>query len=678
MFITIVMRHGKALLGLNLFILVIGAFSILTLKPQWTASAQLILPNPSSDLNANLGKLGNLSDEGIQFSQQVNPLNTLRSIMNSDEVIGKLWKTDPEKQEYPRLDLYKSLFKVSPQSETTIISVDAQGSTPELAEKRANAFISVFKERLNELRQDDGKQRTEFLQKELEQAFNNLQTAERTLANFKQTSGLVNNDSQTDKIVISINNLKTLEAQTLAEAQARKTEVAVLSSRLGLTPNIAVQSLKLKEDTNYQYLRQKLSEVEAALVEAQSKFLPTHPLVRNLLEQRNRLLSQQQRFLTQATGEQLTQVKVDSSIGNDSAPLMQQLILAESQFAALEQQAEKLRNQINQLSAELKAIPKDQAKLNELQQQTDIAEGIYNGLVARVKESKLNAFGAYPSVQILDQPRAGDKPSGAGKRPIILGIILASVFGSVALALWLESGNPLLNVKDIHTVNIPVLRSIPRFKSFATGNDSQLETSIEYQRLASAVSMILLPNRRLLVSSAIAGEGKTTVTMGLAIALTSLGFRVLMVDADINTTQLTQRFGVPLGRQLDFPSLPISIRPNLDLLTIIPQGENINEFISRGGFEKALNFAQTTKDYDYVLIDSMPLTLTSESLLMALVVNNVLLVVSPGNSYRNPFNDSINLLKRHQARVVGLVVNRVETPNEGYLYEQQITKEVNS
>lgn len=677
MFITILMRHSKPLLGLNLFIAVIAVYNILTLKPQWTATSQLILPNSSSDLNANLGKLGNLSDQGIKFSQQVNPLNTLRSIMNSDQVITKLWKTDPEKEDYPRLEEYKYLFEISLQSETTIISVTADGSTPELAEKRAKHLITAFQERLNELRQEDGKQRAEFLQKELEQALNNLQIAQETLANFKQKSGLVNNDSQTDKIVASINNLKTLQAQTIAQAQARKTEVAVLSNRLGLTPNTAVQSLKLKENKEYQYLRQKLSELEVALVEAQSKFLPTHPQVSNLLDRRNQLLRQQEKFLSQTTVEELAQVKIDLSIGNDSTVLMQQLILAESQVEPLKQQAKQLQNQIDQLSSELKTIPIAQAQLNQLQQQTDIAEGIYNGLVARVKESKLNAFSAYPSVQILAQPRAGDKPSGAGKRPIILGVVLASVFGSVALALWLESGNPLLSVKDIHTVNIPVLRSIPRCKNFPTDRDSSLETAIEYQRLASAISMILLPNRRLLVSSAIAGEGKTTVTMGLAIALTSLGFRVLIVDADINKNQLSEYLGISRQQQIDFPSLPISIRPNLDLLTIVPQEENINKFISRGGFENALNFAQSTKDYDYVLIDSMPLSLTSESLLMALVVTNILLVVSPGNSYRNPFNDSINLLKRHQARVVGLVVNRVETPNEGYLYEQQITKEVN-
>lgn len=674
MFITIALRHWKPLLGLNFVVLAIATYGILTVKQEWTASAQLVVPNSSSDLTANLGKLGNLSDPGIKFSQQVNPLNILRSVMKSDEAISRVWEADPEKAEYSRLDTYKELFEVSPQGESTIISVSAVGSSPDLAEKRARTLMDVFQQRLNELRQDDAQQRTNFLHAEVEQALRNVQQAQMALAQFKQSSGLVSNDAQIDKIALSINTLKRLQAETIAQAQAKKSEANVLAARLNLNSNEAVPSLRIKENKEYQYIRQKLTEVETALAEAQSKFLPTHPQVRDLIESRNRLLLQQQKYLSQATDTKLPKAGVDTKIGEDSAGLIQQLVLAESQASGFQTQAEQLQNQIERYSAELKAIPAAQARLSELQRQYDIAEGVYNGLVAKVKESKLNAFSAYPSVQVLDRPRVDPKPTGAGKRPIILGVILASVFGSAALALWLESHNPLLNAKDIQTVNIPVLRSIPRFKQFATDIDPRLETAIEYQRLASSVSMISLPGHRLLISSATQGEGKTTVTLGLAIALTSLGFRVLVVDADVHKTQLTQRLGLSLKKALDLPSLPISIRPNLDLVRVVPQGENINQFINRGGFENALNIAQATKDYDYVLIDSPPLSLTNEGMLMAQVVNNILLVVSPGNSYRNPFNDSINQLKRHQARVVGLVVNGVETPNEGYLYEHQVTE----
>lgn len=674
MFITIALRHWKPLLALNLFVVVIAGYSILTAKPKWQAKAQLIVPNSSSDLNANLGKLGNLSDQGVQFSQQVNPLNILRSIIKSNEAINRVRESDPEKEEYPRLDLYQELFEVYPEGESTIISVMAKGSTPELAEQRTKALINVFQQRLNELRQNNAQQRSQFLETEVQQALANYQKAQTALAEFKNSSGLVSSDIQANEITKSISGLKTLQAQTLAQAQSRQQEAAVLSAKLGLTPVQAIQSLRLKENKDYQYIQQKITEVEVDLTEAQTRYLPTHPTVINLLEQRQKLINIQEQTLNQSANEQARNLVVDNKIGADSASLIQQLIIAESQASGLQTQANYLVSQINRFVAELNTLPVKQARLNELQQQLDIAEGVYNGVVAKIKESQLNAFSSYPSVQVLDAPRIGSQPIGGGKRIIILGVILVSGFGSVALALCLESRNPLLNNKDLQTVNIPVLISISRFKNFLPDIDPRLNTAVEYQRLASAISMISLPNNRLLISSATQGEGKTTVTMGLALALNSLGFRILVVDADVHKNQLSKRLGININDSDELATTAISVRPNIDLQRLMPASENINKFIARGSFEKALNMAQTHNQYDYVLIDSPPLSQTNEALFMTQVINNVLLVVSPGNSYRNPFHDSINQLERHQAKIIGLVVNGVETQHEGYLYEQQITE----
>lgn len=449
MFITIALRHWKPLLGLNLLVVVIAAHGILTLKPKWQAKAQLILPNSSSDLNANLGKLGNLSDQGVKFSQQVNPLNILRSILNSNEAMNRVRDVDPEKDKYTRLDLYSSLFEISPQGESTIISITAQGSKPKLAEQRINTLVDVFQKRLNELRQEDAKQRSQFLEQEFQQAFYKFKKAQTELAQFKQSSGLVSSESQANEIAKSINTLKTLQAQTLSQAQSRKQEAQVLSIKIGLTSNQGVQSLKLKENKDYQYIQDKITEVELALVQAQITYLPTHPQVINLQEQRQQLLNLQQQNLNQSVPAKARNLVVDNKIGEDSAALIQQLIITETQASGLVTQANYLENQINRFIAELNTFPIKQAQLNELQQQLDIAEGVYNGLVARIKQSQLNAFSAYPSVQVLDPARIDSKPIGGGKRVIALGVILASGFGSIALALFLESRNPLLTIAYI-------------------------------------------------------------------------------------------------------------------------------------------------------------------------------------------------------------------------------------
>jgi Mrp family chromosome partitioning ATPase len=178
-----------------------------------------------------------------------------------------------------------------------------------------------------------------------------------------------------------------------------------------------------------------------------------------------------------------------------------------------------------------------------------------------------------------------------------------------------------------------------------------------------------------MIGSATAGEGKTTVTFGLASALVTLGFRVLIVDGDFRKAELSRRLGY--SRSMESFSLglkPVQVRPGLDLLLIRPDEDKIAEFVARGGFEQSLSVAQAAGDYDYVLIDSAPVSLTSEAALMATVACNVLLVVWLGTSHRNPFNDTLEQLMRHKAQILGLVVNGMETLSEGYLYGRKETQ----
>ncbi|NEQ21406.1 MAG: P-loop NTPase [Microcoleus sp. SIO2G3] len=669
--LAIAFRHWKPIVGLNAILVAIASHSALSVTQVWTAQAEMIVPNTNSDLKASLGTLGDIQSGGVTFSQQLNPLKILSSIMTSNDAISQVWEKDPEKELYPRLSSYKGLFEVSPQTESTVISVSVTGSSPEVANKRTALFIEAFQHRLNQLRQDDAAQRAKFMQKELEQARQNLSQTQADLTKFKASANLVSSEDQIRESVAAINTLITTQAQVLAQAKGSEDQAKMLSTRLQLNPDQAIKSLSLGENQDYLYLRQKLSEVEAALTEAQAKFTENHPSVQTMVNQRDELRRQIEQYVARTAANTKG---VNPTTGDNTATLIEQLVLAESQASSFQSQANQIQMQIDKQNALLKALPAAQAQLGELQRQHDIAEGVYNGLVAQVKQVKLNAFSTYPSVQLLDKPNVDPKPTGPGRRPIAAGTLLASVFGSIALALLLESRNPLLSPKDLQAAEAPLLRNIPRFKHLAKNIDPRFETAIEFQRLASAVSLMHLEKRRLMIASATIGEGKTTVTLGLATALLTLGFRILIVDGDFARAELSRRLGHSPQTPLNAKSTPVSVRPGLDLLPTLPQKNKIAEFIARGGFEECLSTVQAAGDYDYILVDSPPVSLTSEAALMATVVPNVLLVVWPGSSNRNPFIESIEQLTRHKAQIVGLVVNGVETRTEGYLYGQNFTQ----
>jgi Mrp family chromosome partitioning ATPase len=113
---------------------------------------------------------------------------------------------------------------------------------------------------------------------------------------------------------------------------------------------------------------------------------------------------------------------------------------------------------------------------------------------------------------------------------------------------------------------------------------------------------------------------------------------------------------------------PVSIEPSLDLLPTSPKQGKIVELVRRGRFEQSLAVAESTDNYDYVLVDSAPVSLTSETALMANVVPNVLFVVRPGTSYSNSVNESLDQLDQHRAQILGLVINGVDANSKPYSY----------
>ena len=669
---SIITRHWKTLLTFNLLVIGVAIVKIKSSEQIWGASAQLIMPETKGNLNANLGELGSLNS-GDTFSSKVNPLIAQQSILTSNVVMQQLLASDPEKEEFPRLKGYKNLFEVEIAEESTTFSLTTLGSSPELAFERAEKWIEIYQQRLNQLRKEDSEARIQFSQKELEEAKQRLDEAQEKLAQFEQASGLVDSEEQTSGIIQLINRLSAAKYEAQVKAQANDKKATALSTRLGLTPSQAIRSVSLSENQDYQSVREKFIEIEIELSQLTTTRTDADPQVQELRLTRDKLRNQLQQYVRQGA----TEAQIDTTIANNAGrtDLIQELILAESEAQAQSQEAEKLENKIEQLQATLETIPANKTSLQKLQKEKDVAEGVYQGLIAKLQQAKIDAFNAYAHIQVLEPPLADPKPVEPKILLIQLNTFLAAVVGSTALIIFLEKRNPLLNAKDLDSYRLPVLGCIHDFQDFGRSLNnsefwfnlvSQPNTQIEldFQRLASAVSLQPLENRRLLVTSAIPGEGKTIVTLGLAKALADLGFRVLMVDADFHKAELTNSLGYITQEAV--PDKPIQVASNLYLQTTWSKQNNTAALVKQGKFDQHLEMAELADDYDYIVIDSAPVSLTSETPLMAATISNVLYVVRPNISERNSVYSSFEQLNQHNAKILGLVINGIENHSRPY------------
>ncbi|MEO0686103.1 MAG: hypothetical protein AAFY76_13960 [Cyanobacteria bacterium J06649_11] len=146
----------------------------------------------------------------------------------------------------------------------------------------------------------------------------------------------------------------------------------------------------------------------------------------------------------------------------------------------------------------------------------------------------------------------------------------------------------------------------------------------------------------------------------------------MVVDGDFIRAELTQNLG--FTQELNIKNEVISIEPNLDLLPTAPQSEKIVKMVSQGRFQQVLADAESHTKYDYVLVDTAPVSATTATALMTAQIPNVLFVVKPGTSFSNSVRDSLQQLIEHQAQILGLVVNGVE--DSAKPYKQRLNEQI--
>ena len=570
-----------------------------------------------------------------------------------------------------------------------------------MALERATNLANAYQKRLNELRYSDADFRQEFAQEEFTKLKITCGQAQQELARFRLSRGIVDSDSQTQQLVSSIHQLKTQLTLLKSEAEASQTRAEIAANYFNTPPDKAIQLLNLAENQEYQEVRQKLAQTEIELSEARSQYTNASPQLQDILSKRRQLtqeLAKRVRTAIPNSSHQNLDLTLGGNGSNKRLDIISDLITARTTSQGLKQQTIQIQNQITRLTNELDAISVNKTKLVELERKHNIAEGVYKGIIAQISRAKIDHFNSYPNVQLIDGPHLDPEPDTPSKKLIVLGGLLASIFGSLSLLLFLESSAPLLSPKDLMLVEYPILFRIAHFKHLYISWDSISEGDLprsldglpksdnpkswgprlfegasnfdkevssnspydysysaerEFERLATIFCSLELENRRIMITSATAGEGKTTITLGLAIALKKLGFRILIVDSDLQRASLSKSLNImpekwnPEDRKTQ---RIINLSYGLDLIPApaIPRDET-SQFFTRGHFAQELEQIQTEGNYDYVLVDTSPIHLTSESMLIAPIIENILFVVRSGVSDRYSVMNSLEQLKLHQS-----------------------------
>src|SRR6267378_1819007 len=167
------------------------------------------------------------------------------------------------------------------------------------------------------------------------------------------------------------------------------------------------------------------------------------------------------------------------------------------------------------------------------------------------------------------------------------------------------------------------------------------------------------------ITSAAAGEGKSTTVANLAIALAEGGRRVIVIDADLRRPSLHTLFGVdrqegltslPVGEQTQLPLVETG-SPGVRLLTCGPASTNPLEVLASRRFDQALALARSQADF--VLVDTAPAGVLADAAVLAPRLDGMLLVVSAGRTKRDLARRAREQLERVNANLLGVVLTDV-------------------
>ncbi|MBZ5513971.1 MAG: polysaccharide biosynthesis tyrosine autokinase [Acidobacteriia bacterium] len=559
---------------------------------------------------------------------------------------------------------------IAPVRRSNLVEVSFYSEDPRVAARVANQLAADYIDQNLQVKWDETVKASEWLQDQLVGLKAKLEKSEDSLQAYAQANSILFVEEKKNLVNERLAQLQ--EAYTKAQADRFQKESSYSLVQAGKVQDLpGFLSNRLIQD-----LSVRLSELERDYSQLTATVKPDYPKAVAL----KREIDTVQLALDRQKGA-LAQNIVDeyrSAVANEK-------YLA----GALEQQ----KKEVNEIAE--KSI-----QYNILKREVDTSKQLYEGLLQRLKEAQVSAGLKASNIRIVD---AAEVPKRPVKPRVVLNLALGVILGlglGMGLAFFQEYlDNTLKTPDEVETLlRLPSLGVVPVFSldgadkaaeeklvSIAPGMDKPIGPAIQtnpaaveaFRSLRTSILLSANPVPKiLLITSALPGEGKTTVAANLGATLASLGSKVLILDCDMRRPACHRATGVKNSpgfvqcltghAELGEAVLPV---PGVENLSVIPCGPippNPAEVLSSTLAGELLR--RLRGEFEYVLVDSPPLLSVADSRILVTLTDAVVLVV---RAYETPYDvvrRARSLLYGAGARILGVALNDVDIRKDGYAY----------
>jgi capsular exopolysaccharide synthesis family protein len=692
-YLEILRRRWLVVVIAVLVVTIAGVVFAKSQRKMYASSSSLAVSTTSMSSGGGMAAGGGAGADllsNIESLSQGRNVETQTAILSSPDLLAAAISHLSEKERLDGFGIDKSMplsvpkwaFDVEQKKNVDVITVDVTSFKPKLAAKLADEIVQTYLNQDLERNQQQAKKGADYVWEEMRNIHQKLVDSSKELAEYSKKSHMIVPEVEVTEKTRDLLLAELELDRTRVAARAEKFEVQTLAREISkLSPEIPL-STQIQRNPDVEQARERISALQGKLYAQQQLSTPDSPEIKVIKQN----LATEQKNIQQFSKDYVYARTVSRNPALDRVVELYAQALGQS--VTDEEKEKGIEQYVNKRKAEFETIPEHGREYAELKETVDTLLRTYDLLSQKYYTLLIEEKSSIPNGFVVSKAPTPLKPSfpnmtTAAALSLFLGILAGVLAAMILERLDTRIHDPAL-VERI--TGLTVLTAVPEVKATTETTGRSLTIGSSDAPSGFAESFRLLRNniafsspdqklRIVAVTSAGKGDGKSTTSVNLAIAMAMDGNRVLLVDADLRRPALHKYLS--LSREVGFTNvvrgnvtLEDAILPtafdNVSCLTTGPLPPSPSEFLNstqaRSLFERASLL------YDFVLVDCPPCTGLSDIQVISTLVQGIVLVVALDVTEKQYLAGAIRLLRLAGAPVLGMVLNRVRYSRSNYYY----------
>ena len=337
------------------------------------------------------------------------------------------------------------------------------------------------------------------------------------------------------------------------------------------------------------------------------------------------------------------------------------------------------------LNSRRSEAPRQEREFQDIKRKQTIIESLYLYLLQKREENAIKLAATSPIAKVIDKAYGDKQPDSPNKGVIyLIASLLGLVLPLVLISIKLSMDNKVHKTEDVESrVKAPILGDIPSTgsdKKFLLNENDNSIVAESFRMLRTNIDFMLPVNKEggktVFITSTVENEGKTFVAINLALSITLINKKVLLIGADIRKPKISEYMGLTTDKgltqflrdyKLEVPQiLDGSKQKNLDVISTGPIPPNPSELLTNGRIEEIIAYGR--EHYDYVIVDTPPVNIVTDTLLLSSLADLFIYVVRADYLDKRLLSIPEKLFENKRLPNMAILINHTDYKKKGYGY----------